>query len=420
MRVTQNILYNNIQQRISDSNTEMSKYNDQSVTGKRYQMPSGDSLNAARALGLKTVKANDLQYSKNVDSGQAYMTVLERTLNSVVDVMSQAKTLTIQGINATTGPDDRKILANEVDQLLSQLYALANTTDSNNGYIFSGFKTSTSPFDSADPTFTYAGDANHVQREVAAGTKLTISMTGSEVFGDGLSSAFAVLKDLSNALNANNVNTYDTPATQGNIVGGAAVGSLTIDGTNDTLNLSLDGVAGSITIASGTYGSGAALAAEIQSKINAAAPFVAAGKTATVSYDGGTGMLTITSDTPGATSTVDTISGNAATNLGLDVGTSTAGVDAQVSLQSAMTNVDTALSRAIDAQASIGARMASFDDWKSRLADKDITSASLISQAEDVDMTEAIMNLTRAQTAYKAILSSAANIMQMSLMDFLR
>ena len=63
--------------------------------------------------------------------------------------------------------------------------------------------------------------------------------------------------------------------------------------------------------------------------------------------------------------------------------------------------------------------MASFDDWKSRLLDMDITSASLISQAEDVDMTEAIMNLSRTQAAYQAILQSSANIMQMSLMDFL-
>lgn len=418
MRVTQNMVFNNIQQRIIDSNAEMAKYNDQAVTGKRYHMPSGDSLNATRALGLKTKRANDDQYGKNVDSGLAYMTELERTLNSVVEVMTEVKTLTIQGINATTGPDDRKILANHVDQLLNRLYSLANTQDQN-GYIFSGFKTNTSPFDPADATFTYAGDASSIQREVGSGTKLAINMTGTEVFGDGLTSTFAVLKDLSTALNANNVNTYDTPATQGNIVGGAAVGSLTIDGTNNTLNLSIDGVAGTITIASATYASGAALAAEIQSKINSAATFTAAGKTATVSYDGGTGKLTITSDTLGSTSKVDTISGNAAANLGLDIGTSTAGVDAQVSIMTGLGNIDAALNRAIDAQAATGARMASFDDWKSRLLDMDITTASLISQAEDVDMTEAIMNLTRTQTAYKSILMSSANIMQMSLMDFL-
>lgn len=419
MRVTQNMFFNNVQKRISDANTAMSQYNDQAITGKRYQMPSGDSLNATRALGLKTRQANNEQYSKNVDSGIGYMAELEHALNSVVEVMTEAKTLAIHGANAATAPDDRKIIAKKVDQLLEHLYSLANTTDEN-GYIFSGFKTTTSPFDSADVNYTYAGDAGNIQREVSPGTKLTINMTGAQVFGNGLTSAFAVLKDLSNALNNNNLST-NTPATQGNITGGAAVGTLVIGaGVNDTLNLSLDGVAGSITIAPGTYGSGTALASQIQSQINGTAAFIAAGKTATVSYNAG--IITITSDTYGATSAVNAISGNAAINLGIDtgVGISTNGVDAQVDIQNGLANIDVALERAIDTQAATGARMASFDDWKSRLADNNLNTASLISQAEDVDMTEAIINLSRTQTAYKSILMSSANVMQLSLVDFLR
>lgn len=116
-------------------------------------------------------------------------------------------------------------------------------------------------------------------------------------------------------------------ATQGRIVGGGAVGSLVIDGTNNALNLSINGVAGSITIASATYASGTALAAEIQSKINGVSAFSLAGIAATVSYDGGTGKIAITSSKYGSESTVNTISGNAATNLAFDTGVSTAGVD---------------------------------------------------------------------------------------------
>lgn len=117
-------------------------------------------------------------------------------------------------------------------------------------------------------------------------------------------------------------------ATKGNIVGGAAVGSLVIDvGVNDALNLSIDGIAGSITIAAGTYATGDALASEIQSKINGVSAFSSAGIIASVSYDSGTGKLTITSNVYGSTSTVDTISGNAAANLGLDTGVSTNGVN---------------------------------------------------------------------------------------------
>lgn len=117
-------------------------------------------------------------------------------------------------------------------------------------------------------------------------------------------------------------------ATQGNIVGGAAVGSLTISaGSNDALILSINGTSGSITIAPGTYATGAALASEIQSKINGVSAFSSAGITASVAHDSGTGKITITSNTYGSPSTVGTISGNAAANLGLNTGVSTSGVD---------------------------------------------------------------------------------------------
>lgn len=117
-------------------------------------------------------------------------------------------------------------------------------------------------------------------------------------------------------------------ATQGNIVGGAAVGSLTISaGSNDALTLSINGTSGSITIAPGTYASGTALASEIQSKINGTSAFSSVGITASVAYNSGTGKLTITSSTYGSSSTVGSISGNAAANLGLNTGVSTSGVD---------------------------------------------------------------------------------------------
>ncbi len=124
--------------------------------------------------------------------------------------------------------------------------------------------------------------------------------------------------------------TYDVnitqPSTQGDFTGGAAIVSLVIStGSNDTLSLSINGVAGSITLSAGTYASNAALAAEIQSKINGDTDFSSSGLTVSVTES--SGVLTITSDTYGSASTVGTISGNAASNLSLDTGTSTTGID---------------------------------------------------------------------------------------------
>lgn len=117
-------------------------------------------------------------------------------------------------------------------------------------------------------------------------------------------------------------------ATKGSYVGGNTVSSLTISsGTNDGLTLDIDGVAGSITIASGAYATGSDLAAEIQSKINGLSAFSSAGISAAVAYDSGTGKMTITSNRYGSASTVNSASGTAAAGLGLDTGASTTGLD---------------------------------------------------------------------------------------------
>lgn len=101
---------------------------------------------------------------------------------------------------------------------------------------------------------------------------------------------------------------------------------LTIDGTNDTLNLGVDGTAtGALTLGHGSYASADALATELQSRINGAATLKAAGAAVTVAWS--TDHFEIRSNRYGAASTVTAASGTAATAFGLDTGTSTAGSD---------------------------------------------------------------------------------------------
>jgi flagellar hook-associated protein 2 len=108
--------------------------------------------------------------------------------------------------------------------------------------------------------------------------------------------------------------------------------AFTIDTTNNTLGLKVDGVqSGTITLASGTYATATALVAEIQSKINGDATLKNASKSVTVSFDNATSKLSITSDGYGAASTVAITSEGTATastlGLGVGTGTATAGVD---------------------------------------------------------------------------------------------
>jgi flagellar hook-associated protein 1 FlgK len=103
-----------------------------------------------------------------------------------------------------------------------------------------------------------------------------------------------------------------------------------ITGSNDTLTVTVDGTAsGTITLAGAAspgqaYTSGAALATEVQNKINADATLTAAGKSVTVTYDTTTNRLIIISTSTASTSAVNVTGGTARATLGLSSGTSTA------------------------------------------------------------------------------------------------
>jgi flagellar hook-associated protein 1 FlgK len=166
--------------------------------------------------------------------------------------------------------------------------------------------------------------------------------TGSATIGGGAITAASLLTFHDYEIHFSSATAYsivdaDTGATiKGNYTG-TAIAAPTVDapvsvvtGANDTLTVSVDGTAsGTITLSGAaspglSYTSGAALASEVQSKINADATLSAAGKSVTVIYDTTTNRLVITSNDTTSSSVVDVTGGTARATLGLSAGTSTA------------------------------------------------------------------------------------------------
>ncbi len=104
-------------------------------------------------------------------------------------------------------------------------------------------------------------------------------------------------------------------ATQGTLPGAAAAGLTLTAGVNDVLAMIVDGVSASVTLASAApYASAAALAAEIQSKINGASAFASAGISVSVTADV-SGVISIKSNRYGSASSVAIAAGAAHDNL---------------------------------------------------------------------------------------------------------
>ena len=120
-----------------------------------------------------------------------------------------------------------------------------------------------------------------------------------------------------------------TLATQAEYQGATGL-ALTIDSSNNTLEIKIDDVqSGEITFTSATYASGDDLAAEIETQINADSVLKEAGVSVVVSYDSINDRLVINTSSYGSLSTVEItqVDTDTTADLGLSVGSGTDGID---------------------------------------------------------------------------------------------
>jgi flagellar hook-associated protein 3 FlgL len=85
----------------------------------------------------------------------------------------------------------------------------------------------------------------------------------------------------------------------------------------------------------------------------------------------------------------------------------------------ALTNLDMTADKTLAQRATNGARVARIETLETKLVDLDIEYKSLLSDVEDVDITEVIVKLKSAEAAFQAALGAGAKLIQPSLLDYL-
>lgn len=194
MRITNNMLSNNMLNNISSNLVRMDKYQNQLSTGKKIQFPSDEPVVAARALKLRTDVSEVEQFQKNTKDATSWLDITENTLSSMNDIMQRVRELTVQASNGTNTPSDMQKISQEVKQLQTQMYHLGNATYAGR-YIFSGYKTDTKLID--ETTGNYAINVNNtedINYEIGIGDSININVPGGELFQVGGGNAVAGAK----------------------------------------------------------------------------------------------------------------------------------------------------------------------------------------------------------------------------------
>jgi len=161
----------------------LSRTQQQVASGKKIFKPSDDPVAASRVVNLKDTLSAINQHQSNVDAARARITLSEGVLSNVVDLIHRASELSIQANNDSQNDETRSYIAAEISQIQEAILNLANTTDSNNEYLYAGSLSRFKPFSRTESGgFEYNGDESHREIQVSRSRSVVVDDPGSEIF----------------------------------------------------------------------------------------------------------------------------------------------------------------------------------------------------------------------------------------------
>jgi flagellar hook-associated protein 3 FlgL len=185
---------------------QQSKQNEAIAT---QQLSSGRSVNqlSDNPVAVSSLVQNhdragaDGQFLQNLSTLQSKYQVADSALGNVVSALTRALSLGTEGANGTLNAGDRQAIAGEVQGLLNQAVALANTSYQG-AFLFAGTKVTTQPFtlDAATNTVTYNGNSGTTSVELSNGDSISANLPGNQLFQNASGSVTGALQDLYTAL----------------------------------------------------------------------------------------------------------------------------------------------------------------------------------------------------------------------------
>jgi flagellar hook-associated protein 3 FlgL len=174
-------------------------------SGQKLNSLSDDPAAAASLVTLRMQSDSDTQYLQNITSLTGSMNVADSALSSVVEALTSAQTLGVEGANSTLNSSNLQALAQQVQGIQQEVMGLANTSYDGQ-YLFAGTATTTQPY-AADATsasgVTYSGNDKTNSVEISPGQAMPINLPGSQLFSNSTTGVFQSLQDLYNALTTN-------------------------------------------------------------------------------------------------------------------------------------------------------------------------------------------------------------------------
>ena len=397
--------------RLQRRQTDLAAAQERLTSGKRVSRASDDPTAAARAERAQATEVRSQASQRALDASRNAMTLTESGLAEAGELMQQAREAMVASGNATYSDAERAGVAERLSAIRQQLLAIANRGDGDGGFLFGGQGGNQAPFVDTTGGVIFRGTAGDIQ--VASDEALPRSIDGQAAWlasrsGNGLFETRAVAAAPSSVGSWIDSGRVTDPQTFYAATSPPAVADpaalryrvdFTITAANTTYTVTKDGAATALTNA--PYVSGKAIEIDGIS-------FAVTGQP----VPGDSFEIALATPSLGVFDTLDRAIAELKTPL-----RSSAAVAQGV--QRSLSDLDGSMTALQSLRSRVGEVLNRTDMVEARIASQTLAARTERSNAEDLDMVQAIADFQSQQTGYEAALRTYASVQRMSLFQYL-
>lgn len=414
MRISTNQQFEQSVRAMLEQQSRLIRTQAQISSGQRIELPSDDPAGAGRILELRDEIAGLEQFRRNGDAAEARLGLAETALDSAIDILQRVRELALAANNGTLAAADRRGIAEEVRARIGDLVGIANTREAGGDYLFSGYRTDTTPFvRTAAGNVAYAGDQGRRELPVGSHQRVALVDSGAEVFGaiaNG-NGSFALAQGANMGTGVVGPGTVTDPAQWR---AGADVYTLSF----------VTNAAGALAYQVTGANTGQVIPA-LPAVAPAAAPDYVPGAAIDFSgirlvVDGTPAVGDSFVVQPSTAQDVFTTLERLAAAMGAPAVTPAAQAAFANDLSRGLSELDQALDHLVTKQADLGARRNLLDSQRQLNEDLLLRSRKLLADTADLDFAEAITRFHREQAALSAAQQAYIRVQGLSLFDYLK
>ena len=396
MRISTANAYNTSLDALMNRQSSLASTEEQMTTGKRVNKASDDPAAMARAERALAIEARSTASQRAVDASSNAMALTESALGDAGGLLQEVRDALVAAGNASYSDAERTTLAGQIAGLRTQLLNVANRSDGAGAFLFGGQGSNQPPFVDAAGGVQFAGSSGATQ--AASGEALPLTTDGRPIWlqartGNGVFEASALTSNGTAWIDRGSVT---NPAA---LTGSTYRIDFTVAANVTTYSVLKDGLPTAQTNLSFAPGQAVqvdGMAATIKGQPANGDAFQLAPSTASLSVFDVLDKAVADLKTPNRSATA--ITQTNAVNL---------------------SNADQVLNQAIAGRGLIGTTLNRIDGVTGRLSALKLASQTERSNAEDLDMTQAISSFSNQQTGYDAALKAYSLVQKLSLFNYL-